>query len=144
MTDKEYMQIAIEISKKSKTPYGAIIVKDDKIIGRNDNFDTNELYKHAEYKAIQDAIQKKSLYNQLCGATIYSSCEPCLMCLGAILYEGITKIVYGATIQDSNDLYSEETCVSIADVIKLSNKKVKVLNIMRNEAVKVLKKTKRK
>lgn len=140
MTDKEYMQIAIEISKRSKTPYGAIIVKDDKIIGRSDNFDTNELYKHAEYKAIQDAIQKKSLYNQLYGATIYCSCEPCLMCLGAILYEGITKIVYGATIQDSNDLYSEETCVSITDVIKLSNKNVEVLNIMKNEAVEALKK----
>lgn len=140
MTDKEYMQIAIEISKRSKTPYGAIIVKDDKIIGRSDNFDTNELYKHAEYKAIQDAIQKKSLYNQLYGAIIYCSCEPCLMCLGAILYEGITKIVYGATIQDSNDLYSEETCVSITDVIKLSNKNVEVLNIMRNEAVEALKK----
>ncbi len=71
MTDKEYMQIAIEISKKSKIPYGAIIVKDDKMLGRSDNFNANELYRHAEYKAIQDAIQKKSIHNQLCGATIY-------------------------------------------------------------------------
>lgn len=139
MTDKEYMQIVIDISKKSKTPYGAIIVKDDNIIGRSDNVDNNEIYHHAEYKAIQDAIQKKSLHDQLCGATIYSSCEPCLMCLGAILYEGITKIVYGATIQDSNDLYCEETCVSIIDVIKLSKKNVKVLNIMRNEALEAFK-----
>ncbi len=139
MTDKEYMQIAIDISKKSKTPYGAIIVKDDKIIGRSDKVENCGLYYHAEYKAIQDAIKKQSLHNQLVGATIYSSCEPCLMCLGAILYEGITKIVFGATIHDSNDLFCEETCVSIRDVVKLSNKNIEIVNLMRNEAVEVFK-----
>lgn len=144
MTDNDYMKIAIDISKKSKVPYGAIIVKDDKIIGRSDNFDSKELYQHSEFKAIQDAIKKQTLFNQLCGATIYSSCEPCLMCLGAILYEGITKIVFGATIKDSNDLYCDETCVSIKDVIKLSNKKVEVKNIMRKEAVEVFKNRKNK
>ncbi len=139
MTDKEYMQIAIDISRESKTPYGAIIVQDDKIIGRSDKFKTDSLYHHAEWKAIQDAIKKPSLHNQLCGATIYSSCEPCLMCLGAILYEGITKIVYGATIQDSNDFYCEETCAPIKEIIKLAKMNVEVKNIMRKEAVEVLK-----
>lgn len=144
MNDKDYMKIAIDISKNSKTPYGAIIVKDDKIIGRSDSgVNGDKLYHHAEYKAIQDAIEKQSLHDQLCGATIYSSCEPCLMCLGAILYEGITKIVFGATIQDSNDYYCEETCVSIKDIIKLSGKKVDVLNIMREEALDVIKNQKK-
>ncbi len=143
MSDNDYMKIAIEISKNSKTPYGAIIVKNDKIIGRSDAAENQDkLYHHAEYKAIQDAIKKNSLHNQLCGATIYSSCEPCLMCLGAILYEGIDKIVYGATIYDSNEFYCEETCVSIKDIIKLSGKKVDVINIMREEALEVIKNAK--
>ena len=143
MTDEEYMQIAIDISKKSKTPYGAIIVKDDKIIGRSDNIESHELYHHAEYKAIQDAIEKNSLHDQLVGATIYSSCEPCLMCLGAILYEGISKLVFGAKIEDSDKYFCPEVLVSCEDIVNIAkNSKLSVVNIMRREAAEVLKNAK--
>lgn len=140
MTDEEFMRIAIDISRKSKHPYGAIVVKDDKIIGRSDRFNGGGIYDDAEYRAICDAVKDKGLYGKLKNCSIYSSCEPCLMCLGAILYEGINKIVFGATIEDSNKYYCDETIVKIQDVIKKSNKKdVVVKNILRDEAVKVLK-----
>ena len=143
MTDEEYMQIAIDISKRAKTPYGAIVVKDDKIIGRSDNIDSKELYHHAEYKAIQDAITNKRLHNQLVGATIYSSCEPCLMCLGAILYEGISKLVFGAKIEDSHKYYCPEVLISCKDVVNITkNANLEIVNIMREEAVEVFKKAK--
>lgn len=64
MTDKEYMQIAIDISKTAKYPYGAIVVKDDKVIGRSDSLRVkNETcYRHAEFIAIQDALKDNNLY----------------------------------------------------------------------------------
>ena len=67
MTDKEYMQIAIDISKSAKYPYGAIVVKDGKIIGRSDSkkVKLNGCYTHAEFVAIQDALKNNNLYGEL-------------------------------------------------------------------------------
>lgn len=142
MTDKDYMQIAIDISKKAKYPFGAIIVKDGDIIGRSDvKVKNKSMIDHAEYVAILDACGG-SLYNQLSDCTIYSSCEPCLICLGTILYEGINKIVYGATIQDSNEYYVPETCVGIKEIIARPGKNVEIKNILRKQAVEVLKQAK--
>ena len=112
MTDKEYMNIAIEISKKSTYPYGAIIVKDNQIIGRSDadTVVSESAFSHAELVAIEDALPY--LGGHLCaeggkGVTIYSSCEPCAMCMGAILYTGIENLVYGATLEDSKQAVNE-------------------------------------
>ena len=140
MTDKEYIDIAIEISKKAKYPYGAIIVKDGKIIGRSDDETIvgKSIYSHAELKAIESA--SKSLYKNLDDATIYTSCEPCMMCMGAILYEGISKIVYVATLQDSNDYYCPEIITDIEKLIKYSNKKIDIIKeLHREKAIEVLK-----
>lgn len=105
MTDEDYIDIAIEISKNAKYPYGAIVVKDNEIIGRSDDetLMSRSMYSHAELKAIESASKNKNLYGDLNGATIYISCEPCMMCMGAILYEQFSKIVYAATLKDSND-----------------------------------------
>lgn len=141
MTDKEYMQIAIDISKKAKYPYGAIVVKDDKIIGRSDiEIDNKTCYTHAEFEAIQSALQNNNLYGELKGATLYVSCEPCPMCMGAILYEEFDKLVYAATLEDSNKYYCPEVLVHCEDIAKqVKNRKIKIINIMRDEAVEVLK-----
>ena len=63
MKDKEYMQIAIDISTKAKYPYGAIVVKDNKIIGRSDSkrVKIDTCYTHAEFVAIQDALKENNL-----------------------------------------------------------------------------------
>lgn len=140
--DEKYIDIAIEISKKSKFPYGAIVVKDNKIIGRSDDKTIIEtsIYTHAELAAIESASINKSLYGDLKGATIYTSCQPCMMCMGAILYEEISKIVYAASLQDSNDIYWPETVINIDDLAKYSKEKIEIVKeLHRNKAIEILK-----
>lgn len=73
MSDEEYIDIAIEISRNSKYPYGAIVVKNNEIIGRSDDntLIKNSMYSHAELVAIESASKNKNLYGNLKGATIY-------------------------------------------------------------------------
>lgn len=140
--DEEYIDIAIEISKNAKYPYGAIIVKDNEIIGRSDDktLVENSMNSHAELEAIESASKNKNLYGDLKGATLYVSCEPCMMCMGAILYEGISKIVYSATLKDSNDYYCSEIITNIEELVKYSNTKIKVVKeVHRESAIDVLK-----
>lgn len=140
--DKYYIDIAIEISKNAKYPYGAIVVKDDEIIGRSDDKTLMEtsMYSHAELEAIESASKNKNLYGDLRGATMYVSCEPCMMCMGAILYEGFSKIVYAATLQDSNDNYCPEMITNIDELAKYGNSEIEIIKeLHREKAVEVLK-----
>ena len=142
MNDEQFIDIAIEISKNAKYPYGAIIVKDGEIIGRSDDKTLIEtsMYSHPELEAIESASKNKNLYDDLEGATIYVSCEPCMMCMGAILYEGISKIVYAATLQDSNDYYCPEMITDIDVLANYSNNKIEIVKeLHRDKAVEVLK-----
>ena len=81
--DEQYIDIAIEISKNAKYPYGAIVVKDNQIIGRSDDktLMATSMYSHAELEAIESASKNKNLYGDLKGAIMYVSCEPCMMCM---------------------------------------------------------------
>lgn len=141
MTDEQYIDIAIDISKKAKYPYGAIVVKDGEIIGRSDDNTLMEtsMYSHAELEAIESASKNKNLYGNLKGATLYVSCEPCMMCMGAILYEEFSKIVYSATLQDSNDNYCPEMITDIDELAKYGNTKIEIIKeLHREKAVEVL------
>lgn len=142
MTDEDYIDIAIEISKNAKYPYGAIVVKDNEIIGRNDDetLMSSSMYSHAELKAIESASKNKNLYGDLNGATIYISCEPCMMCMGAILYEQFSKIVYAATLKDSNDNYCLEMITNIDELAKYASNNIEIIKeLHREKAVEVLK-----
>lgn len=140
--DERYIDIAIDISKKAKYPYGAIVVKNNEIIGRSDDTTLMEssMYSHPELEAIESASKNKNLYGDLKGATMYVSCEPCMMCMGAILYEEFSKIVYAATLQDSNDIYCPEMITRIDDLAKYSKDKIEIIKeLHRDKAVEVLK-----
>ncbi len=142
MSDEEYIDIAIEISKHAKYPYGAIVVKDNQIIGRSDDTTLMEtsMYSHAELEAIESASKNKNLYGDLKGATLYDSCEPCMMCMGAILYEEFEKIVYAATLEDSNDLYCPEVIVPVEDLVKYAKNKIEIVpELHRESAVQIIK-----
>ena len=143
MNDEQFIDIAIEISKKAKYPYGAIVVKDGEIIGRSDDNTLMEtsMYSHPELKAIESTSKNKNLYGDLKGATMYVSCEPCMMCMGAILYEELSKIVYAATLQDSNDNYCPEMITDIDVLAKYSNSEIEIVKeLHRDKAVEILKK----
>lgn len=105
--DLQFMDAAIELalngaSRNEGGPFGTVIVKDGIVIGRGNNkvLLLNDPTAHAEMVAIRDAC-KQLKSHQLTGCTIYTSCEPCPMCLGAIYWARPDRIVYACTRQDA-------------------------------------------
>lgn len=145
INDEKFIDIAIELSKKAFYPYGAIIVKDGQIIGRSDaDVPVSKTgFSHAELRAIEDAMEH--LGGHLCaeggkGCTIYSSCEPCAMCMGAILYTGIERLVYAATLEDSKECVNEILAKAEEVASSCKNRKIEVVKeLHRDKAVEVLK-----
>lgn len=100
MDDAHFLRAAIAIAKKGMLeeqggPFGAVIVLDQEIIGEGHNMVTrsNDPTAHAEVLAIRDACQKLGHYD-LTGAILYSTCEPCPMCLGAIYWSRLDHYLY--------------------------------------------------
>lgn len=83
-------------------PFGAVIVKDKKIIAKAHNrvLKTNDPTAHAEINAIRKASKKLGTFD-LSGCVIYTTCKPCPMCLGAIFWARIQRVYYGATDKDA-------------------------------------------
>lgn len=109
MKDREYMQQAIDLSvenvRNGGGPFGAVIVKDGRVVATGVNRVTANCdpTAHAEVSAIREACQKLQSF-KLEGCTIYTSCEPCPMCFSAIYWAGISKVYYGNTKQDAEDI----------------------------------------
>lgn len=106
-TDRQYMQQACKLAEdnihQGGGPFGAVIVKDGKVIatGVNTVTLTNDPTAHAEVNAIRNACRQLDTF-QLAGSTIYSSCEPCPMCLSACYWAGISRLYYGNTKEDAD------------------------------------------
>ncbi len=144
--DNKFIDMAIDISKTAYYPFGAIVVRNGKIIGKSTD-DTpikNTLYTHAELIAIESAVSniKDSISRgNLHQCTLYTSCEPCMMCMEAILSEGISRVVYAATIEDSIEYFCDEFAVPFEEIVEKSNCKIKIIpELHRDKAIEVLKK----
>ncbi len=105
--DKVFMELAIEyakegISDRQGGPFGAVVVMDNEIVGRGHNMvaPNNDPTAHAEVVAIRDACKNLGTY-QLTGCTLYTTCEPCPMCLGAIYWARPDKVIFGSTKEDA-------------------------------------------
>ncbi|MCA0988954.1 nucleoside deaminase [Guptibacillus algicola] len=103
MTHEDWLNEAIKLATTSVMsnqggPFGAIVVKDGRIVGQGNNqvTSTNDPTAHAEVVAIRDACTNIGAH-QLTGCTIYSSCEPCPMCLGAIYWSRPQNVYFAAT-----------------------------------------------
>lgn len=108
--DNKFMLEAVNAALKGMQnneggPFGCVIVKDGKIIGRGNNKVTshNDPTAHAEVMAIRDACKNLNSF-QLEGCTIYTSCEPCPMCFGAIYWARPDKVYYGCSQKDAADI----------------------------------------
>ena len=138
---EKFMKIAIELSEYNVNqeqggPFGAVIVKDGMIIARSANrvIQQNDPTAHAEIAVIRLACQELGTYN-LTGCVIYTSCEPCPMCLGAIYWANIDKIYYANTKADAavvgfNDhlIYSELNC-------EMEQRKIPFVQLLHDEAL---------
>ena len=108
MTDpKTFMRRAIALSRQNLEtmaggPFGSVVVKDGQIVGegRNDVLATNDPTAHAEIVAIRDAARRLGTFD-LTGCEIYTSCEPCPMCLAAIYWARLDRIYYACSRQDA-------------------------------------------
>lgn len=108
--EKYFMNEAIKLSinaihNHEGGPFGAVVVKDGKIVGKGNNMVTslNDPTAHAEVMAIRDACKNLNTF-QLKGCVIYTSCEPCPMCLGAIYWARPDKVIYACTRKDAEDI----------------------------------------
>ena len=139
--DEHFMRLALKQAQKSfgsgDVPVGAIIVHDDKVIGRGHNkieLQGNSLY-HAELIAIQAAI-KKMKYKHLLGAELYVTLEPCAMCAGAIVLARISRVVYGAADPKAGAVRS---LFSITQDSRLNHRCDVLGGVMEEECSKMLK-----
>lgn len=105
--EKKFLERAIELSRKGMQsghggPFGCVIVKGSEIVGEGCNQVTssNDPTAHAEVVAIREACKKLGTY-QLTGCEVYTSCEPCPMCLGAIYWARPQRVIYANTKEDA-------------------------------------------
>ena len=106
----EYIKMSVEqalegIKNNEGGPFGAVIVKDNKVISCCNNrvLVDNDPTAHAEVVAIREACKRLNTYD-LSGCIIYSSCEPCPMCLSAIIWSNIKEIYYGSSRVDAEGI----------------------------------------
>ena len=136
----EFMKRAIELSiesvKNGGGPFGAVIVKDDKIIaeGSNKVTSTNDPTAHGEIVAIRNACKKLNNFT-LTGCELYSSCEPCPMCLSAIYWARITKIYFANTRQDAQKIDFDDSLIYSEFKKNIDERKIPMIQMMRKEAL---------
>jgi tRNA(Arg) A34 adenosine deaminase TadA len=129
--------LSIESVKTGGGPFGSIIVKDDKIIseGFNKVTSTNDPTAHGEIVAIRDACKKLNNFN-LKGSELYSTCEPCPMCLSAIYWARIDKISYANTREDARKIDFDDSLIYSEFKKNINERKIPMIQMMRNEALK--------
>lgn len=152
MTDyqKEFMRKAIALAKEGMEaekggPFGCVIVKDGKIIGQGSNMvlTSNDPTAHAEVVAIRDACKKLNHF-QLEGCEVYTSCEPCPMCLGAIFWARPSKVFYACTKDDAADAGFDDDFIYEEIKVDPADRKIPMLNGMREDSQKVFELWKKK
>lgn len=143
--EEKFMMEAIALSQKGIDsneggPFGCVIVKDDKIIGRGNNkvINNTDPTAHAEIVAIREACRNIGFF-QLTDCEIYTSCEPCPMCLGAIYWARPKIIYYANNRDDAASIGFDDSLIYSEMNMDLENRKIPMVNIKRLAAVKVFK-----
>lgn len=137
---EDYMREAIKLSvdnvENNGGPFGAVIVKDGKVIARGVNRVTfnNDPTAHAEVNAIREASKSLGTFD-LSGCEIYSSCEPCPMCLGAIYWARIDKLYYANTKLDAKNIKFDDSFIYEELDRPIGKRKIPTIQIMRDEAL---------
>ena len=138
--DKRFMREAIRLADESVKngggPFGAVIVKDGEIVAGSSNSVTidNDPTAHAEVNTIRKACQKLGTFD-LSDCVIYTSCEPCPMCLGAIYWAHLRCVYYGNTKKDARDIdFADDFIYEELDK-PIDRRSVPFINMLREEAL---------
>lgn len=133
---REAIALSIENISNGGGPFGAVIVKDGKIVSTGVNMVTanTDPTAHAEINAIRKASRKLGTYD-LSGCQIYSSCEPCPMCLGAIYWAHLDKLYYGNTKTDAKNIGFDDSFIYDEIELKPQNRKILTSQLLPEEAI---------
>ena len=144
------MQRAIELARSGMQsgkggPFGCVIVKDGEIIGEGSNgvTSTNDPTAHAEVVAIRQACTNLNSF-QLEGCDIYTSCEPCPMCLGAIYWARPAKVYYACTHEDAAAIEFDDKFIYEELALKPAERHIPFEQILRDKALEVFQEWKEK
>ncbi len=141
----QFMKRAISLAKEGMSsnqggPFGCVRVKDDEIIaeGFNRVTSTNDPTAHAEVVAIRKACEILGNF-QLTGCTIYTSCEPCPMCLGAIYWARPEKVFYACNREDAAAIDFDDQLIYDEIDIPVEKRQINFTQILHSEGVEVFK-----
>lgn len=139
--DKSFMARAIQLSLENVYsgrggPFGAVIAKDGRVIaeGANQVTSSNDPTAHAEVLAIREACRKLGVF-ELHGCDIYTSCEPCPMCLGAIYWAHISRIYFAGFAADASKVGFDDSLIYQEVAQPYSSRRVPMVQMMREEAL---------
>ncbi|GGI24148.1 nucleoside deaminase [Pedobacter mendelii] len=142
---EDFMRMAVELSVKNVSeciggPFGAVIVKDGKVIAKSANkvTTTNDPTAHAEVSAIRLACTALNTFD-LSGCVIYTSCEPCPMCLGAIYWSRIETIYYANTKADAAHIGFDDKFIYEELDKPMDKRTLPVVQMMRDDAMEAFK-----
>lgn len=140
---QKFMREAILLARQGMEnneggPFGAVIVRNGEIVGRGNNQVTslNDPTAHAEVVAIRNACKELGNY-QLEDCILYTSCEPCPMCLGAIYWARPQKVFYACSRNDAADINFDDDFIYKEIPLPIAQRKIPMEQLLQNEAVKV-------
>jgi tRNA(Arg) A34 adenosine deaminase TadA len=141
--DKEFMRRAFELAQNGIDandggPFGAVVVRDGKIVGEGCNrvTSTNDPTAHAEVVAIREACRNLNNF-QLDGCTIYTSCEPCPMCLGAIYWARPALMYFACSREDAARAGFDDRLIYEEIALPVEQRRIKTVNFLRDEGLRV-------
>ena len=134
---REAIRLSIDNVTNGGGPFGAVIARNGEIIATGVNRVTANCdpTAHAEVSAIRAAAKKLSTFD-LSGCEIFSSCEPCPMCLGAIYWAHLDKLYYGNTKQDAKNIDFDDSFIYEELALAPEMRRLRSYPFMRNEAIK--------
>ncbi|MBQ9137367.1 MAG: nucleoside deaminase [Alistipes sp.] len=138
--DEKFMQLAIDLSIENVAigggPFGAVVVRNGEVIatGTNRVTESCDPTAHAEVSAIRAACAAVGSF-KLSGCTVYSSCEPCPMCLSALYWAGVERIFYGNTKQDAKQINFDDSFIYDQIALAPEARAIPCINIMRDSAL---------
>jgi len=134
---REAIRLSIQMMRRGKGgPFGAVVVRDGKVVGRGSNQVTsaNDPTAHAEIVAIREACKRLKTF-QLDDCDLYTSCEPCPMCLSAIYWARLGNVFYGNTRKDAARINFDDDFIYREVALPIRKRALKMKQLLHDEAL---------